>query len=348
MTRPSRLTSELWRRLLVLSISLSALPLQTAFGQEGEQWITFEPSEAGAGGGRHVVLISGDEEYRSEEALPMLAKILSARHGFKTTVLFAIDRETGEIDPEDQNNIPGMENLRTADLMVLFTRFRDLPHEQMRYFDEYLQAGKPIVALRTATHAFKVSGNPDNPYVKYSYDSDVQGWEDGFGRRVLGETWIDHHGDHGAEGTRGLIDGTMERRDHPIIRGVNDIWVPTDVYGTRELEGDVDVLVWGVPTTGMTPDAPLNWEKSIMPVAWTKRYTSESGNTSRVFTTTMGSAVDLENEDLRRLLVNACYWAVGLEDQIPEKSSVDIVGEYEPSMFGFGGYRRGLRPSDYR
>lgn len=333
--------------LLLVSIFLSGVPLQKGYGQEQEQWITFEPGE-GVGNGRHVVLISGDEEYRSEEALPMLAKVLAVRHGFETTVLFAIDPETGEIDPDNQNNIPGMENLRTADLMVLFIRFRELPHEQMRHFDEYLQSGKPIVALRTATHAFNDSGTPESPYGKYSYQSQVSGWEGGFGRQILGETWIDHHGDHGTEGTRGLIDGIMERRDHPIIRGVDDIWVPTDVYGTRELEDDVDVLVWGQPTAGMTPDAPVNWRKAIMPVAWTKLYTSESGNTGRVFTTTMGSAVDFESEGLRRLLINACYWAVGLEDRIPAKNNVEIVGEYEPSMFGFGGHEHGLTPSDYR
>lgn len=347
MRKRIRRAAAFWRRLLVLSIASSALPLQQTFGQESEQWITFEPGE-GIGNGRHVVLISGDEEYRSEEALPMLAKILAARHGFETTVLFAIDPETGEIDPDNQNNIPGMENLRTADLMVLFIRFRELPHEQMRYFDEYLQSGKPIVALRTATHAFNDSGALEGPYVKYSYQSEVPGWEGGFGRQILGETWIDHHGDHGTEGTRGLIDGIMERRDHPIIRGVDDIWVPTDVYGTRELQGDVDVLVWGQSTAGMTPGAPVNWRKSIMPVAWTKLYTSEGGNAGRVFATTMGSAVDFESEGLRRLLVNACYWAVGLEDRIPAKNNVEIVGEYEPSMFGFGGYRQGLTPSDYR
>lgn len=259
-----------WGRLWILFLALTVVPLQAA-GQNAEQWIAFEPGE-GAGEGRHIVLISGDEEYRSEEALPMLAKILSTQHGFKTTVLFAIDPETGEIDPDNQTNIPGMENLSTADLMVLFTRFRRLPHEQMRYFEEYLQSGRPIVAMRTATHAFNDADDSDGPYAKYSYQSEVPGWEGGFGRQILGETWIDHHGDHGSEGTRGLIDGIMERNDHPIIRGVSDIWVPTDVYGTRELEGDVDVLVWGQSTAGMTPAAPVNWSKSIMPVAWTKGY----------------------------------------------------------------------------
>ena len=321
--------------------------IQNVRGQAGEQWISFEGS-GGPGNGQHIVLVSGDDEYRSEEALPMLAKILSEHHGFKTTVLFAIDPETGEIKPDHQTNIPGMEHLQDADLMVLFTRFRNLPDEQMRYFDDYLQEGKPIIGLRTATHAFNFPDGTESTYAKYAYNSEVPGWEGGFGRQILGETWIDHHGDHGTEGTRGLIDGIKERDDHPVLRGVSDIWGPSDVYGTRELEGDVDVLVWGQSTNGMTPDAPVNWSKSIMPAAWTKEYTSENGNSGRVFTTTMGSSVDFESEDLRRLLVNACYWALGLEDEVPENNNVDIVGEYNPTMFGFGDYKKGLKPADYQ
>lgn len=330
--------------IVVLSFILS---IQLAGAQEGQKWITYEAGE-GPGNGKHIVLISGDEEYRSEEALPMLAKILAEHHGFKTTVLFAINPETGEIDPNFQTNIPGMEQLQSADLMVIFTRFRELPDEQMKYIDEYLKAGKPIVGMRTATHAFNYERNINSPYAKYAFNSSKAGWEGGFGRQVLGETWIDHHGDHGKEGTRGLIDGIMERKEHPVLRGVTDIWAFTDVYGTKELEDDPEVLVWGQPTNGMTPETTLNWEKSVMPVAWTKQYTTESGNTARIFNTTMGASVDLKSEDLRRLLVNACYWALEMEEQIPEKGNVDIIGEYNPTMFGFDGYRKGLTPSDFK
>lgn len=334
-------------RIMMILFIVALFGIQNMYGQESEQWITFEPGD-GPGNGQHIVLVSGDDEYRSEEAMPMLAKILSNHHGFKTTVLFAIEPESGEIKPDYQNNIPGLENLDSADLMVIFTRFRELPDEQMKYIDEYLQSGKPIVALRTATHAFAYSENSESEYEKYSYNSDVPGWEGGFGRQILGETWVDHHGDHGSEGTRGLIDGILERNDHPIIRGVSDIWGPTDVYGTRELQGDVDVLVWGQSTNGMKPEASLNWEKSIMPVAWTKTYTSEQGNTGKVFTTTMGSSEDLESEGFRRLLVNASYWALEMEEEVPEKSNVDLIGDYSPTKFGFGDFVEGLKPIDYK
>lgn len=338
------------KRLVIyvsLFLFLLSANIQCADAQQGEQWISFTP-EDGPGNGKKIVLVSGDEEYRSEEALPVLAKILAKHHGFETTVLFAVDPQTGEVDPEHQTNIPGLENLESADLMVIFTRFRELPDEQMKYIDDYIKAGKPIVGMRTATHAFNYSRNPDNLYAKYDYGSDQEGWEGGFGRQILGETWIDHHGIHGEEGTRGLVEGIKEREDHPILRGVSDIWGPSDVYGTRALEGDPEVLVWGQSTSGMTPDAEVNWEKSIMPVAWTKEYTGESGNKGRVFTTTMGAAVDLKSEDLRRLLVNACYWAVQMEEDIPDESDVTISGEYNPTMFGFGDHKKGLTPSDFK
>lgn len=138
--------------------------------------------------GRISYSSAGDEEYRSEEALPMLGKILAKPHGFKTTVLFAIDSETWEIDPEHQTNIPGLQNLQYVDLMVIFTRFRELPDEQMKYIDDYIQAGMPVVGIRTSTHAFQYKRNPDSPYAKYDFKSTEKGWEDSFVRQILGET----------------------------------------------------------------------------------------------------------------------------------------------------------------
>src|SRR5688572_21516578 len=79
----------------------------------------------GPGKGKHVVLIASDHEYKSEEALPALARILAKRHGFTCTVLFGVDPTTGEIKP-GTSNIPGTDALKTADLMVIFTRFQNL------------------------------------------------------------------------------------------------------------------------------------------------------------------------------------------------------------------------------
>lgn len=327
---------------LVFALVFSAPAL--AQPNEPVQWITIE-GEEGPGKGKHIVFVSGDEEYRSEEALPMLAKLLAIRHGFRCTVLFAIDPETGTIDPNHNTNIPGLHLLGTADLMVLFTRFRELPDDQMKWIVDYTNSGKPIIGLRTATHAFLYERNRQSPYAKYSNDSEAPGFEGGYGRQVLGERWVDHHGEHGTESTRGLVNGLLA--DHPILRGVSDVWAPTDVYAVSDITGDEAVLLFGQVLRGMEPTSPPNYDKSIMPVAWIKTYTGETGQTSRVFTTTMGAAVDFQNEDLRRLIVNAAYWAVGLEDQIDPDSDVSYVGTYEPTWFGFDGFRTGMRPSDY-
>lgn len=333
-------------RLILMSLSLIIflfVQLSCANAQNN-QWLQFQADQPN---GKHIVLISGDEEYHSEESLPMLAKILTTHHGFKTTVLFSIDPKTGTIDPTYQNNIPGLNNLTSADLIIIATRFRELPDEQMKYIDDYLKAGKPVIGLRTATHAFNAENKmKDSPYAKYGYLSKEAGWEDGFGKQVLGETWIDHHGQHGKEGTRGLINGLF--KENPMLNGVSDIWVPTDVYTIKDLVADAKVLVWGQVTKGMTAESLGSWEKTIMPVAWTKSYSIESGTKGKAFATTMGSSIDFLNEDLRRLIVNACYWAVDLTDKIPEKSNVDFVGSYEPLMFGFGTFKKGLKPNDYR
>ncbi len=316
-----------------------------------ELWVTYEGTE-GPGAGRHIVLVSGDEEYRSEEALPMLARILALRHGFKCTVLFAVDPEGGFIDPNNQTNIPGLEALDSADLMILFTRFRELPDEQMSHIADYVDSGRPIIGIRTATHAFNYTRNLSSPYAKYDFRSEQ--WPGGFGRQVLGETWISHHGRHKEESTRGVVNA--EEKEHPVLRGVDDIWGPTDVYGVTELPEGSRVLVWGQVLTGMMPDdPPLDGPKNdpMMPLAWIREYSRNGANPSRVFSTTAGASVDLQSEGLRRLLVNASYWGLGLEDEIPTKSDVEIVGDYEPSFYGFHneeGYWRekGLRPAGFR
>src|SRR6185503_21298548 len=95
------------------------------------QWVVYEGKQ-GPGTGKHIVLLAGDEEYRSEEGLPMLGKILSERHGFKCTVLFSINPADGTIDPNNQTNVPGMHLIDTADLVICQFRFRELPDKDMK------------------------------------------------------------------------------------------------------------------------------------------------------------------------------------------------------------------------
>lgn len=311
--------------------------------QAEESGVVYDGFE-GPGSGKHIVLVSGDEEYRSEDSMPQLAKILAVHHGFKCTVLFAVNRETGEIDPETLDNIPGLEALKTADLMVLFVRFRELPDDQMRRIIDYTNSGKPILGLRTSTHAFRYVEHKDSPYAKYSFQD--RQFKGGYGRQVLGETWINHYGHHGKESTRGLVAEGM--KGHPIVRGCDDIWGPSDVYALTTLQGDCEPVIMGQVLRGMDPGDPPNPDKILVSVAWTKTYTGEEGKTSRVFTTTMGHSFDFESEGFRRLLVNACYWCLDMEEEVPEAAKVDLVGEYDPSDIGVGGHKKGLKPSDHR
>ncbi len=326
---------------LLLPILLAFMAVSSVHGAD---WVAYE-GKRGPGIGKHIVFLSGDEEYRSEEALPMMARILAVRHGFKCTVLFAINPVTHTIDPVTLTNIPGMEALDSADLCFMSLRFRELPDAQMKHFVDYLEAGKPIIALRTSTHAFAYDRNKQSPYAKYDWRN--PNWPGGFGQQVLGESWVNHHGNHGKESTRGVVNDAL--KDHPILRGVSDVWVPTDVYTVAHLPKTAQVLMFGQVLTGMQPtDSPVEGPKNspMMPAVWLHDYTGERGQTCKTLTSTMGAAVDLENEGLRRLLVNACYWATGLASRIPPKTDVAYVGEYHPLWFGFGKFKPGVKPPD--
>lgn len=326
----------------MLALILIALtPMASSASQD---WVVYEGTE-GPGVGKHVVFIAGDEEYRSEEGLPQLAKILAYRHGFKCTVIFSVD-EDGVIDPDEHFNQPGLELLKEADLCVMLLRFREWPDEQMKHFVDFYLAGKPMIALRTSTHAFD---NKDGAYKKFGTRS--QEWRGGFGKQVLGETWVSHWGNHGSQATRGVIVG-----EHPVLRGVKDVFGTTDVYEASP-PADALILMRGEVVEGMNETDPpaINVKKTakgieqavndpMMPIVWLRSYKNENGNTNRVFTTTMGAATDLLNEGLRRLLVNSAYWMLSMS--VPERADVSIVGTYEPNNFGFGGYRKGVKPSD--
>ena len=295
--------------------------------------------------GKKIVLLAGDEEYRSEEALPMLGKILSQRHGFRCVVLFSINPATGEIDPDNQTNIPGMHHLQDADLIITAWRFRRPPDSDMKFFADYVAAGKPIVGLRTATHAFRFTKDDKSGYADFSYDSAEN--PGGFGRKYLGETWISHHGKHGGESTRGVIESA--NATHPILKGVDDVWGPTDVYGITTLPENSVVLMRGSIRSGMQPTDEAVVDKRndpMMPLVWVREL-DVGGTKQKIFTTTMGSSTDLACEDLRRLVVNSAFWCTNQTDKITEGLNVEPVGEYAPTPFGFGKYTRGKFPKDH-
>ncbi len=318
---------------------LGIFAISAGMARADDPWVVYEGK--GPGHGKHIVLVAADDEYRSEELIPQLAKILAKRHGFKCTVLFAIDKKDGTINPRQADNIPGLEALQTADLFVLFARFRNLPDEQMKYIVDYINAGKPIIGLRTSTHAFNY-GKKKSVYAKYDWRN--RDFDGGFGRQILGETWVNHYGRHNVQSTRGLVAEGMAK--HPILKGVEDIWGPSDVYEVRKLTGDSRPLIMGQVLTGMSPNDEPAPGKKLMPLAWIKTYTGASGKPGRVFATTLGHAGDFKNEGVRRLLVNACYWGLGMEDRIPDRSNVDLVGSYGPPPIGVGRNRKGVKPAD--
>jgi hypothetical protein len=338
-----------------------SLLLATSAQPAEQPWVVYEGSD-GPGKGKNIVFITGDEEYRSEEGLPMLAKLLAKEHGFRCTVLFSVNPDTGEIDPKYLNNIPGLEALDGADLMIILARFRDLPDDQMKHVDDYLKAGKPVIGLRTATHAFNIKS--DKPYARYSwtFKGEPKEWDKGFGRLVLGETWVSHWGSHKNESTRGII--APDARDSPLVNGIKDgeIWCPSDVYEAHPA-GDSKPIILGqvLKRPGpMTKDDPYFGMKStdqpdpndkknnpMQPVAWIKSYQLPGGaKPGKAFCTTMGSSTDLTNEPLRRLIVNATYYL--LDMKVPDHADVTIVGDYKPSAFGFDGFRKGMKPADFK
>jgi hypothetical protein len=307
------------------------------------------PGGQGQGQGKHVVWLTGDEEYRSEEALPMLAKIASQRHGFRSTVLFALDSD-GTINPKNTRSLPDSAALDSADLIVMMLRFRQWPDEHMARFERALHRGVPIVAIRTSTHPFN-GFPPDSRWAKWNYNN-----QGGFGREVVGETWVTHWGRHKAEATRGVIEPSQAA--HPVLRDVSDLFGETDVYEAYP-PADATLLVRGLVLQTLAPDSPPAThskrrarDKQMqpvndppMPVVWTRVHTNETGTTNRVLATTMGSATDFENEGLRRLLINGLFW--GLELDVPPRADVSYVDPYRPSFYGFDGFRKGLRVRDF-
>ncbi len=314
----------------------------------------------GPGKGKHVVFLTGDEEYRSEEGLPMLAKILSQRHGFKCTVLFSVDAD-GTINPNNGTSLGNPAALDSADAIVMLIRFRKWNDAALEKFDAAVNRGIPIIGLRTATHAF--NGIPkDSPYAKWNWNNPDGGW----GRAVLGETWVSHWGKHRAEATRGVIEPSA--KDNPILRGVADVFGTTDVYEAAP-PSDATILMRGISLAGMNPtDTPADYKKKsragaeqgvndpAMPVAWTREVKNASGKSNKVLCTTMGAATDLTNEGLRRLVVNGVFWGLGLE--VPAQTDVTYVDPFKPLMYGtkdgadaadphrFRGFRKGARPED--
>ena len=306
----------------------------------GAQFSVEYEGAAGIGRGKHIVYIASDHEYRGEETLPALARIMARYYGFKCTVLFGIDPTDGTIQP-GSSHIGGLDVLEGADLLVISMRFIDLPAEQMQHFVNYVDRGGPIIGLRTSTHAFNIPEG--SPFYSYDYRYPGEDFYMGFGRQVLGETWVSHYGENHRQSS--ILAVEQGHKDHPILRGVRAMHTQAGGYTADPIAGST-ILARGIILNGMGIDAPVDITKELMPVAWVRDYASKSSKAARIFTTTQGASEDIVNEGFRRMLVNAHFWCVGMEDHIKADNEVGFVGPYHATPFGFEGYRRGVKPAD--
>ncbi len=305
-----------------------------AVGANGVLW----EGDSGPGKGKHIVFIAGDHEYRGEETLPALARILAKHYGFKCSFFVTTDPATGFIKP-GSGHITGLDALSTAELMVVFVRFQAFPDEQMQHIDDYLKRGGPVIGMRTATHGFK---GLKGPFARYNEGYKGDDFKFGFGRQILGEHWVGHYGKNHAQSSRLVL--APEQATHPILRGVDKVHVQCGGYVADPMP-DSFILARGEVLNGMNIDDPADPTKKVLPVAWVRTYAPEHA-ASRVFCTTHGASEDILNPGFRRMLLNAHLWCLGMEDAIKPDAPIDFVGPYHPTTFNFNGERRGVKPAD--
>jgi len=313
---------------------------------ESDLWLTYKGGD-GPGKGKHIVLLAAEQEYRSEQALPMLARTLSKHHGFDCTVLFLMN-DQGLVDPTGEspikeegvyNRVPGLEHLAKADAFIWCSRFLKLNDEDAQYLYDYFDSGKPIIALRTANHGLRGT----KPYI-------VNGKRVSL-REMLGGAFMGHHGGWKREATNGIV--VEENAKHPVLTGIKtgDVWGTTDVYRCHKdgtVPADCTALLLGQPMKSHDRHAPPNTDKVPLPIAWTKMWTGNKGKASPILHFTMGSAEDFENEGVRRVVINGVYWGLGMADQIKPDSDMSIVGKYKPLKDGFNYEKLGVYPRPAR
>ncbi len=236
-----------------------------------------------------VVFVTGDHEYSSESTMPLLAAELEKNYNMRTVVL------KSSPDQNAEENIPGLEALKEADLAVFFLRWRRLPADQLKHIDDYLKSGKPVMGFRTSTHSFN-----------YPEGHELRAWN-AFGERAFGSPpgWGGpaKHTHYGHESSTDVYVIEKEAA-HPILTGVDKSFhVKSWLYKVLPdypAKGATWLLM-GKPVNPNTADAIEN------PVAWTW----ESASGARTFMTTMGHPEDFQQEAVQRLCVNAIHWALG-------------------------------------
>lgn len=308
--------------------------------------LTFVGTE-GPGKGKHLVFIANDHEYRSEETCPAIAKILAKHHGFRCTVLFGVD-EDGNIKA-GAKEVPGMEALKDADLLVFYTRFMNLPDAQADLLVDYFERGGPTVGIRTSTHCFN---GQKGKWAKLNYNYAGEDYLGGLGEQVYGNTWHkergqSHYGSNHRMSCR--ISATDSAKAHAILAGVRPLHAFSGGYKSQPPVGAVPLLDLQVLNT-FWPSQDFHTESPVVCAGWTRNsYRAPSGETkdARVVYTSFGASEDLFDESARRFLVNACFWASALEEAIESDLNVSFVGDFNPSPYTTGAFfRMGVKPAD--
>jgi type 1 glutamine amidotransferase len=319
----------------VLCLTVAACLALGSHRTDGSEPRLGEPAQARQ---PRVVFVTGDEEYRSEESMPMLARILHRDYGFDVAVCYSL-AEDGTINPNNLQSITGLDAVDSADLLVMFTRFRKLPDEQLERIVRYAESGKPMVGFRTATHAFRYDKGPQAAAMNEAWPI-----------KVFGQKWITHHG-HFGDGHEQLTEVSIspEFRNHPILRGVTPFRAYSWLYhvegGGDHLSGNCERLLVGKALKS-GHEKELKRYPTTNPVAWTKTTDGKTGLPGRVFFTTLGHPFDFKQEPMRKLALNGILWALGLEERIPPGGAeTGFVGSYEPNNSGFGDkFKAGRKP----
>ncbi|MCA9135578.1 MAG: hypothetical protein KDB00_02435 [Planctomycetales bacterium] len=328
-------------RIWMILVASWLLPTM-GFGQS----LVYEGTE-GIGKGKHIVFIANDHEYRSEQSCPVLAKILAKHHGFRCTVLFGVD-DQGMIMPGGAE-VPGMEALADADLLFFFTRFMNLPDWQADMLVDYFQRGGPVVGVRTSTHCFN---GQKGKWAKLNFNYSGGDYQGGLGKQVFGNTWDkalgqSHYGTNHQMG--GRITPVVSATGHPVLTGVRQIHAYSGAYKSQPPTDATPLLEVQVLNT-FGPSDDVNDQKPVVNAGWTRDwYVAPSGERkdARVVYTSFGASEDLLSDDGRRFFVNACLWAIGLENEIKADLDVSLVGRFAPSPYSSGAfYYQGVKPLD--
>ena len=257
-----------------------------------------------------ILFVCGDHEYSGERTLPLFAQELTKRYGLSTQLIQSAPDQNGEKD------IPGLEALDDASLAVFFLRWRQLPKEQLAHIAKYVEAGKPVIGLRTTSHAFNYP-RTDERSMWNRWATDVFGAPPGW--NVEGHMHYGH-----LSTTRVTINAKAKRA--PILKGLpREFIAPSWLYNVvpKYPPAGAQVLLYG---DSIHPNKPAVRN----PVAWTWR--NRFG--AKAFYTSLGHPGDFALEPFQRLLVNSVFWSLGLKEPTswggPMKIQVPYRGIVKP------------------